>query len=344
MLSNRYTVSSTILAAALTILSLPPAFAAEPVAQKTASVEAAPAAVVAPAAGEVVARVNGVAVTNSDLKRANKVLMQGQQRIPAPTAEQVKELEKQALNQLISAELLFQAGQKLEIKDLDKLIEEKLKAGKARFSNEADFAKAIKELDMTEADLKDYTRKDLIISNFVEKTIMPKVTVSEEDARKFYEQNADKFMRSETVRASHILIGTDAKTSPEDKKKALEKAEKLRKELGGGADFSTLAKENSTCPSSKQGGDLGYFGKGQMVPAFEKTAFSMKVGEISDVVETQFGYHVIKLMEKKPAEKVDFKDARQRIEEYLKSQKTGTAVGDYLNEVRKTADVVIFLK
>lgn len=342
MTSSRSSLNIASLAA-IASLALPVClFAAETPAVATNS-STVPLSQSAEASPGVVARINGVAITALDLKRANKVLLQGQ-RGSQPTAEQIKELGKQALNQLISAELLYQAGQKMEIKDIDKQVEEKLKTGKAKFANEADFAKAIKELDMSEADLKDYTRKDLVISNFVEKTVLPKIVVSEDDARKFYEQNADKFMRNETARASHILIGTDAKTSPEDKKKALEKAEKLRKELAGGADFAALAKENSTCPSSKQGGDLGYFAKGQMVPPFEKAAFSMKPGEISDVVETQFGYHVIKLMEKKPAQKVEFKEARQRIEEYLKNQKIGLAVGDYLAEARKTAKIDILYK
>jgi peptidyl-prolyl cis-trans isomerase C len=243
---------------------------------------------------EAVARVNGVAISAQELTRASKVMLSGQNGM-LPSADQQKEFEKQALQQLVSAELLYQAGQKLEIKDLDKQVDDKLAQGRAKFGNEEGFAKAMKELDMQEKDLRDYTRRDLIITNFIEKSIVPKVTVSEEDARKFYNENPDKFTKSEAVKASHILIGVDQKATAEEKKAAREKAEKLRKELAGGADFAALAKGNSTCPSSQQGGDLGYFGKGQMVPAFEKAAFALKPGEISDVVETQFGYHIIKL-------------------------------------------------
>jgi peptidyl-prolyl cis-trans isomerase C len=290
-----------------------------------------------------VARVNGVAISAVELKRALKVIVAGQ-RGAAPSGEQQKELEKQALQQLISAELLYQAGKKMEYKDLEKQVQEKLAQGKARFPNEQDFAKALKELDMNQDDLLDYTRRDLIISNFVEKTIISKITVSEDDARKFYDQNPDKFLKPESVRASHILIGVDSKASAEEKKAAREKAEKLRKEVAGGADFAALAKGNSTCPSSQQGGDLGSFGKGQMVPAFEQAAFALKPGEISEVVETQFGYHIIKVTEKKGAEKVEFKEARPRIEEFLRGQKIGPAVNDYLETARKTAKIELLLK
>jgi peptidyl-prolyl cis-trans isomerase C len=313
------------------------------IAADTETKAAAPKAEVVAGGQEPVARVNGVAITAQELKRAGKVLFSGQNGI-APPADQQKEIEKQTLSQLVSAELLYQAGQKLEIKDLEKQIDDKLAQGKARYGNDDGFAKAMKELDMQEKDLRDYTRRDLIISNFIEKTIVPKVTVSEEDARKFYDQNPDKFTKPEAVKASHILIGVDQKATAEEKKAAREKIDKLRKELAGGADFAALAKGNSTCPSSQQGGDLGFFGKGQMVPAFEVAAFSLKPGEISEVVETQFGYHIIKLTEKKTAEKVEFKEARPRIEDYLKNQKVGAAVNDYLTEARKTAKIETLLK
>ena len=311
--------------------------AAEPEAKKDiAPVAAAPTAAMQGA----IARVNGVAIDAIELRRAKKVLLRGQ-TVPA---DQQAEVDKQALGQLLSAELLYQAAAKLEVKDLDKQIDAKLAEGKARFAKEEDFVKAIRELELDEKTLREYTRRDLLISKFVESVIVPKVKVTEEDARAFYTQNPDKFSRSESVKASHILIGVDAKASPEEKKKAGEKAEKLRKELTGGADFATLAKGNSTCPSSQQGGDLGFFGKGQMVPAFEKSAFALKPGEISGVVETQFGYHIIKLTEKKPAETVPFKDAKAKIEEYLMGQKINAAVGEYLSEAKKIAKIEILLK
>lgn len=290
--------------------------------------------------GGVVAKVNGVVILSIELRRAKKVMLRGQ----AVPPEQQAEVDKQALNQLVTAELLYQAAAKMDVKDLDKQIDAKLAQGKARFAKEEDFVKAIKDLEMDEKDLREYTRRDLIISKFVESTIVSKIKVTEEDARTFYTQNPDKFTRSETVKASHILIGVDEKAAPEEKKKAAEKAGMLRKELAGGADFAVLAKGNSTCPSSQQGGDLGFFGKGQMVPAFETAAFALKPGEISDVVETPFGYHIIKLTERKAAETVSFKEAQPKIEEFLRGQKINDAVGEFVSEAKKTAKIEILLK
>lgn len=287
-----------------------------------------------------VARVNGITIDGRELRRAKKVLLRGQ-TVPA---EQQAALDKQAIEQLVSAELLYQAAAKLAIKDMDKQIDAKLAQGKARFKDEQEFKNAIKDLEMDEKDLREYTRRDLLISHFVETEFVPKAAVSETEIRAFYDKNPDKFKRGETFKASHILIGTDAKTTADEKKKAAEKAEKLRKELTGGSDFAALAKENSTCPSAQQGGDLGFFAKGQMVPAFEKAVIALKTGEISPVVETQFGYHIIKLTDRKPAQALDFKDVKTKLGEYLKGQKVNEAIQKYLEETKKSAKVEILLK
>lgn len=294
-------------------------------------------------AAEVVARVNGIDIKAAELNRAKKILMSGQPGMQI-TPDQQKELDQQALTQIISTELLYQAGQKLPVKDLDKKVEGRLAQNRARFASGEEYLKAMKAMDMDEKGLRDYTNRDLVILNFIEQTIVPKVKVTEEESRNFYDQNIDKFKRDEMVRASHILCGIDPKATAEDKNKAREKAEKLRKELAGGKDFAGLAKENSTCPSSQQGGDLGYFGKGQMVPSFEKVAFALKPGEISDIVETQFGYHIIKVMDKQPSETVEFKDVRSRIEDFLKRQKINAAVEEFLAEARKNAKIETLLK
>lgn len=311
-------------------------FAAESKAKKE---KAAAPSVAAPSQGAV-ARVNGVVIDAAELRRAKKVILRGQTVPP----EQQATFDKQTIEQMISAELLYQAAAKQDIKDLDKQIDAKLAQGKERFKSEDEFKKAMKDLEMDEKALREYTRRDILISSFVETNFVSKVAVTEAEVRDFYEKNLDKFKRDETVKASHILIGVDSKASADEKTKAREKADKLKKELSGGADFSELAKSNSTCPSSQQGGDLGFFGKGQMVPSFEKAAFALKPGEISDVVETQFGYHIIKLTEKKPAETAELKDVKAKIEDYLKGQKVNDSVQKLIAEARKTAKIEVLLK
>jgi peptidyl-prolyl cis-trans isomerase C len=253
----------------------------------------------------------------------------------------LKNAKTAILNKLIDAELLYQAGQKLGVKDLDKQTDELFAQKKKQFGSPAEYEKALKETNLTEKDLKLLIRKDIVINNLLGKEVADKVKVSDDEAKKFYDDNKDKFKTEESVRASHILIGVGEKASAEDKKKAKEKAEAIRKRLLAGEDFAAVAKKESTCPSAPQGGDLGFFSKGQMVPEFEKAAFALKPGEISDVVETKFGYHIIKVQEKKPAGTVSFDEAKKNIEQYLKGQKVQKGVNEYLEKLRKDAKIEI---
>lgn len=289
---------------------------------------------------DTMARVNGTIITRMELDRAVKVML-AQNQMQQPLAPEVmKQAEAAALDQLTSAELLYQEALKLEMKDLDKQVAEKVALNRAKFSTEAEFEKALKGVDMTAKDMLDFTRKDLVIGNFIDQRFGVKALVSEADARKFYDENLDNyFKKPESARASHILIGTDEKASAEDRKKAKEKAEAVLKRVKAGEDFAALAKSDSSCPSSAQGGDLGSFGRGQMVPSFEKASFALKPGEVSDVVETQFGYHVIKLTEKQEASTEKFDEVKGKITEFLKREKMQKDVSEFIVELKKTAKV-----
>ena len=294
---------------------------------------------------EVVAKVGNAVITRADLNRAVAVFMRQNPPGQQLTAEQTTQVDNYLLEQLIAADLLYQAGQKVEVKDLEKQIDEKVAQGKARFATTEEFDKALKAQDLDEKLLREYTRKEILVNNLIEKEIVPKVTVSDEEIKKFYDDNKDRyFHKPEQVRASHILIGVDEKADAETKKKAKEKAEALLKEIKAGKDFAELAKANSTCPSSAQGGDLGFFGKGQMVPSFEQAAFGLKPGEVSGVVETQFGYHIIKLTDKKPAENITLDEAKPKIVELLKNQKIQTKVAEYIKELHSKIKVEKLLK
>jgi peptidyl-prolyl cis-trans isomerase C len=288
---------------------------------------------------DVMAKVNGVAITRGEVDRAVNIML-AQSKIPQPApADIMEKAEDAALKQLVSSEVLYQAGSKMEIKDLDKQVDEQLAKNKARFPSPEVYQKAVKDAGLTESEMKTLMRKEIVINNLLEKEIADKVKVGDDEVKKFYEDNKDKFKTEERVRASHILIGVDEKASAADKKKAKEKAESIRKRLLAGEDFATVAKKESTCPSAAQGGDLGFFTKEQMVPEFANAAFALKPGEISDVVETKFGYHIIKVQEKKPAGIASFDEAKNWIEERLKSQKIQTGVNEYLEKLRKEAKI-----
>jgi peptidyl-prolyl cis-trans isomerase C len=290
------------------------------------------------AADEAVAKVGGQVITRGELDRSVTALT-AQKRLPkATTPEKRKQVERLALDQLIAAELLYQEGMKNPPKDLDTQVE--LKLAEIRNKNEA----TGKEDKRSEKELQDLTRRSIVISNYVDKKVTANITVSDRDIKTYYDANPDKFKKKAQVRASQILCGVDAKASAEEKQKAREKAAELLKRVKAGEDFAALAKEHSTCPSSAQGGDLGFFAKGEMVPPFEKAAFNLKPGEVSDVVKTEFGYHIIKLTDTKAAETTKLADAKERIRELLKGLKTQQVLTDHLSKLKGHGRVELKLK
>jgi peptidyl-prolyl cis-trans isomerase C len=323
----------------------------------TAAAPAAPAVsepVTQPAPAEVktkadsslkdpVAKVGTTAITRGELERAMTVLLAQNRIQPGTTPEEVKAAQTAALDQLIFAELMYQQGMKTPPADLDKLVDSKMAQNKGKFPTPAQFEEALKSSGVTEKDLIDITRKDIVISSYIETKIVPSITVTDEEITRFYDENKARLVEEPQVKASHILCGVDAGATPEVKAKAKEKAEAILKELKAGKDFAEAAKTNSTCPSKEQGGDLGFFGKGQMVQEFEQAAFALKPGELSEVVETQFGYHIIKVTEKKEAEAPKLEELKEKIAAFLKGQKTQKAVFDYVTQLRKESKVEVLL-
>ncbi|MCX5645279.1 MAG: peptidylprolyl isomerase [Phycisphaerae bacterium] len=165
---------------------------------------------------------------------------------------------------------------------------------------------------------------------------------TEADAKKYYDENTKEFQVPEQVRASHILIRpTDPNTDPNQAKaQAKAKAEDLLKKVKGGADFATVAKENSDCPSKAQGGDLGLFTRDKMVKPFADAAFAMKVGEISGLVESPFGYHIIKVTEHHDPNQTMFEKAKTEIIGQLTEQKMQEAIDTYVKSLRQSAKIV----
>jgi len=178
----------------------------------------------------------------------------------------------------------------------------------------------------------------------LDKDLGMKIEVTPEEVKAFYDGNPDLFKTPEMVRASHILVKVDKEASGEEKAKALAKIKAIEKRIKSGEDFALVAKEVSDCPSKDDGGDLNFFHKGQMVPPFEKAAFSLKPGETSDIVETEFGYHIIKLTDRKTAGTMSFDEVKSRIEQHLKNEKMSQEFPKYVETFKSKAKIEIFVK
>jgi len=195
-------------------------------------------------------------------------------------------------------------------------------------------------LSKSPTSLREDIKKGVYINAYLEKDVFTKLTTVTEDQKKQeYEANKDKLNVPDDVRASHILIKAGEKATPEEKQKAKEKIDALRARAMSGEDFAKLAKENSEDGSAQNGGDLGYFRKGEMVKPFEDAAFGLEKGQISPVVETQFGYHVIKTTDKRPAHTLTYDEVSKDIEQFLTNKQKREEINKTVESLKKNAKI-----
>ena len=196
---------------------------------------------------------------------------------------------------------------------------------------------------MTEAKIREDIKRDMAIKALVDDEVDKKVTITEEESKTFYDSNPQLFQQPERIKASHILIKVDEGASEEKKAEARKKIKEIQQKVEKGEDFAELAKTYSEGPSAPRGGDLDFFGRGQMVKPFEDAAFSLEPNETSDIVETQFGYHLIKVFEKQPPQKIAYAEVKDRIDNHLKNQKLRTERQLYFDKLKKDAKIEKFL-
>ncbi len=284
--------------------------------------------------------VNGVVITRQEM--ASEITL-AKKRMAAqghPVGEEAeKKLSRQILDQLIDMEILFQESRKEKIQIDDKVVSTNLEGFKKRFPSLEEYQKALSELNVSEADLKEKTKKGLAVQQLIEKQVTAKIKISDADSHNFYDRNPQFFQQPEQVAARHILIKTTPKDDKATQDKALAKIKEIQVKVKAGEDFAELAKKYSEGPSGKNGGDLGYFGRGQMVKPFEDAAFSLAPDQTSDIVKTQFGYHLIKVTGKKAAETVPFDKVKEKISAHLKQQKTNESIRAYIETLKKDAKI-----
>jgi peptidyl-prolyl cis-trans isomerase C len=289
---------------------------------------------------DVLAKVNGEDVKKSDFDMLVRDMELGQGPIPA---ERRDEILRATLDRLITYTLLSQEAKSRKVVATDSEVEERLKQMQQQFPNEEAFKKALAERNMTLDRLRSDTRNDLVISKMMDAEVATTPGASDAEAKEFYDKNPDKFKQPEQVRASHILIRVDENADAAAKQKALAKIQALLKRAKAGEDFAALAKANSQDGSAAQGGDLNYFGRGQMVPAFDEAAFKLKPGEISDVVTTQFGYHIIKVTDHKDATTVPLEQVSDRVKQFLSGQKKQEKADQFITTLKEKSKIEVLV-
>jgi len=294
--------------------------------------------------GDKVALVNGVVITRAQYDQEldvhlQRISRQGQQLSDA----QMAELKKEILEGLIEREVLYQETRKAGIKIADQKINDQLTDIKKRFPNDAEFVKALAGMGLTEEDVRVQIQRGLAIRELIDQKIANKVVITDAETNAYYTGNPQFFNQPEQVKASHILLKVEPTADDAKKAETGQKIEEIQQKLKAGGDFAELAKKYSEGPSSVRGGDLGFFQRGQMVKPFEDAAFSMQVNEISGRVETRFGYHLIKVDDKKPAQTLPYEDVKVKIAQRLKQEKIEKDATQYVKNLRQEAKVEILL-
>lgn len=177
----------------------------------------------------------------------------------------------------------------------------------------------------------------------VKEEVLDKVTVTEAEAKNYYEKHSAQFKIPEKAKARHIMIKAETAASPDVKKKARERAEEVLKKIKTGEDFAKLAAEYSDDPGSKaKGGELGFLEKGKTFKTFDEAAFKLNPGEVSDIVETPYGFHIIKMDEKKKEEVQPFESVRDTVMTKARDEMKAEKINEFLTQVMKDGDVKIF--
>lgn len=238
---------------------------------------------------EIVAKVNDEVITKDELYEAL-----------------VEQNGEQVLGTLISEKIIDLEAKKHKIEVKDEEIEEKIETMKENFGGEEGLNQAMAYYGFSMNDLE----KGMAMNIKIKKLLGPNISISEEEMKEFFENNKEAFGQKEQVKARHILVETE------------DEAKEVIKKLKAGEDFAKLAKKYSKDESNKDsGGDLGFFGKGEMVKEFEDAAFSLKVNEISEPVKTTYGYHIIEVLDKKEAKEAKYDDNKDKIKEILLEEK-----------------------
>ncbi len=293
------------------------------------------------ASKEGVATVNGKPIDPAAYDREMKKLnMRYEKTGQKLSDEERKKIESAVLDDLITREVLYQESEKAGIKVSDEEVNKQYDMIVKRYPDEKKFKELLKQWDFTEEEIKSEIKRRTAVQELIKTNVTDKINIEDKDVKKFYDDNPDKFQSSEEVKASHILIKLDPAKADEAKKTdAKKKLEDTKERLAKGEDFAKLAKEISEGPSNKNGGDLGFVRRGQMVKPFEDAVFALDAGEVSDIVETQFGYHLIKVFEKKPARKVEFKEVKERLSNQLKQQKAQEKAIAYIEKLKESAKI-----
>lgn len=292
-------------------------------------------------APDTVARVNDSRISRKAVNEVVEATLAQEQR--EPDSATTRRIRVAALDSLIGFELLYQASIAANVTVSDVEVEEEMARAKTRFPDDKSFSEALARKGMTLDDLRGETRRSMAVNRYLERNVWRDINITPEQVGDFYRTHRDEFRRPEEVRASHILIRVDAGASEETRNRAWTKAVDLLDKLTNGADFARLARQYSQDPASaERGGDLGFFSSGTMVESFEKPVFALAPGQLTGVFETQYGFHIAKVTDRRVAGAQSIDEVRDTIREHLTRAERQSRQAKHVEALRQKASVEIY--
>lgn len=278
----------------------------------------------------VVAEVGDQKILLEDVNRITQIWQTT--NFPGSSEMSERELQVKALDNLIQQDLLLQASREANLLPTEDQVENVIANLSGRYPSPEDWKKSLELQGMDETEFRANVFNDMAIRQYLSRTLPETLqVVTPEDARAYYDSNPEIFSGGDRLRARHILLRTGEVAA----ETAQARIDSLYALIQDGADFEQVAKDHSDCPSASRGGDLGEFGRGDMVPPFEEAAYALEPGQISKPIETQFGYHIIRLEEKVTATTAPFDDQLQgRVIQQLQMERYNEAVQQRVEELR----------
>ena len=246
-------------------------------------------------------------------------------------------IREQVLDVLIAQELLWQAAKTDKVVVENAEVDLAYKRYQEQFDDEMSFNIKLEEEGFTQATFRESLKQQLSVQKWIDEFVYKDLAVTDADVHTFYVENKQKLVEPEKVRARHILIQVKPDAGNEEKERAKSLLADIKKQLDSGAAFEDLAKKYSQDTSAAQGGDLGYFTRGTMVKPFETAAFSLAPGQISEIIETRFGFHLITVVDNKPATPFEEGLISEQIRSHLWQKKSQQAIEDTVARLKKTA-------
>ena len=250
----------------------------------------------------------------------------------------------EALDQIIAGLLINAEAEKLGVAATGEEIDREIANLKGRFASEEEYLESLAQQGISDAKARRDIQEQISIQKYLNTQVRPAITIPEEELRRFYENNKESMPNlEEAVRTRHLLLSLARDASEEEELAAREMIQGLLTRARNGEDFAQLARESSQDETAERGGELPWLLRGQTLPEFEAAAFALQPGQLSDVVRTDAGFHIIQCLDRQEARSVTFEDVRSRIEAEMVQQNLGAAMLQAVQQLEALAEVERFL-